>query len=230
MTSLGRSFKVWQRQGASRSMAKLDARTSMVAALAGAMGPVVFTAGVLVGQSLWHGYNPMHDYISLLARGPFGWLQNTTFLVTGGLVAAFGLGLRGHLSSGPHGLHGSHAIVIGGVALGLLGLFETTVPGSHDTLTSSIHAHLFQLCQAASFTSVVLLYLHFRNDPLWQGLAPYSLATVILLIMVLVPDWVHATAGWQGIQQRLLAVVIACWVELLALKLWRVSRLPAIGT
>jgi hypothetical membrane protein len=194
------------------------------AALAGIAGPLVFALGVVAGQELWRTYNPVNDYMSELAVGPYGWLQDAVFMISGSLIAAFGIGLRRHLSAGRYGRYGAAAIVVSGLSLALLGLFVTNVPGHYGSPAGFIHARLFELCEAASIAAIAFLYLHFRRDPVWGRMARYALATGGALLVVMAADWVHATDGWRGIQQRLVALVLFVWLEALAIKLWRLAR------
>ena len=75
--------------------------------------------------------------------------------------------------------------------------------------------------------TIALLYLHFRADPAGRRMARSALVAGTALVVVLATDWVHATAGWQGIQQRLVAGVLFVWLEVLAIALWRRARVEA---
>ncbi len=49
----------------------------------GVLAGVVFEASVIIDGLTRHGFRIAHDDASLLANGPLGWIQVTTFLVAG---------------------------------------------------------------------------------------------------------------------------------------------------
>ena len=61
--------------------------------LGGIAGPVLFVVVTVVEGAFRPGYDPMRLYVSLLSLGEGGWVEIATFLATGLLIAAFGLGL-----------------------------------------------------------------------------------------------------------------------------------------
>ncbi|MBA3907422.1 MAG: DUF998 domain-containing protein, partial [Pseudonocardiales bacterium] len=76
-------------------------RRFRLAAAAGMAAPVLFVAVFTVEGSLRQGYDPLSMFVSELSAGPRGWVQIVNFVVTGGLVVAFGRALGGVLERGP---------------------------------------------------------------------------------------------------------------------------------
>ncbi|MGP3920629.1 DUF998 domain-containing protein [Nonomuraea sp. 10N515B] len=71
------------------------AAQSRALAIAGIVGPVLFTVGVLVQQFYRRdAYDPNAQMVSDLTASPFGWVQQVNFIVTGMLVIAFAAGLQ----------------------------------------------------------------------------------------------------------------------------------------
>lgn len=91
---------------------------------AGIAGPIVFTVVVLVLGFLAPGYDPIRDHVSLLLVSPVGPIQVANSVVSGMLLASFGLGLMTtHWVRRAAGMGAS--VVAAGVGLVIAGLFPT---------------------------------------------------------------------------------------------------------
>src|ERR671912_255405 len=92
---------------------------SVIAALAtaGIAGPLIFAVVALVHSLLRPDHSLLRQPVSALAAGPSGWLQNGNFLLFGGVMIAYAVGV--HLGGRPtrRGLVGVMVL-----ALRLLGL------------------------------------------------------------------------------------------------------------
>ena len=60
----------------------------------GPLAGIVFEASILIQGLTRHGFSITHDDASLLANGPLGWIQVTTFLLAGAMTIAAAAGLR----------------------------------------------------------------------------------------------------------------------------------------
>jgi hypothetical protein len=60
----------------------------------GPLAGIVFEASILIQGLTRHGFRITHDDASLLANGPLGWIQVTTFLLAGAMTVAAAVGLR----------------------------------------------------------------------------------------------------------------------------------------
>jgi len=108
--------------------ARADRTTRRLLAAGLASGPVFL--GSWAGQALTRdGFEPSRHPLSLLSLGEHGWVQIASFVVTGGLAAAGGWGIRRCLSTGPGRTWGP--LLVGGYGLGLVlaGIFVTD-PGA----------------------------------------------------------------------------------------------------
>jgi hypothetical protein len=65
----------------------------------GVLAGVVFEASVIVQGLTRHGFRIAHDDASLLANGPLGWIQITTFLVAGAMTIAAAVGVHRAIAS-----------------------------------------------------------------------------------------------------------------------------------
>ena len=65
----------------------------------GVLAGVVFEASVIIQGLTRHGFRIAHDDASLLANGPLGWIQVTTFLVAGAMTMAAAVGAHRAMAS-----------------------------------------------------------------------------------------------------------------------------------
>ena len=83
----------------------------------GVLAGAVFEASIIIQGLTRHGFRIAHDDASLLANGPLGWIQVTTFLVTGAMTIAAAAGVRRATASraGPGllGIYGAGLIAAG---------------------------------------------------------------------------------------------------------------------
>jgi hypothetical membrane protein len=91
----------------------MDVTTLLLAS--GIVAVAAFTIVFLLEGALRDGYRPTYHPISALSLGPRGWVQASSFVVTGVLMAAFAVGL--HMA----GAGIVVAILVGVVSLGLIG-------------------------------------------------------------------------------------------------------------
>src|SRR5690606_10595942 len=96
----------------------------------GIAGPALFTLVWLVEGAIRPGYDPMRSWISELALSDRGWIQIANFLVSGLLLALYGLALRRALRDGPGAVWGPRLVTAAGTALVLAGVFVID-PGTY---------------------------------------------------------------------------------------------------
>jgi len=95
-----------------------------IGAVAGMIGPILFTVGFAVQGLFRRGeYDPIAETVSALEAGPNGWVQQLNFLVFATLMMIFGAGLGSGLRTGRRSI-GSAVVVFWGVGLLGAGLFS----------------------------------------------------------------------------------------------------------
>jgi hypothetical protein len=193
--------------------------------LAGLLAGLFFL--VSVGLNTWASIGYLHQlgwefvggeqvpWPSSLARGPYGWAQVATFLITGLLIVIVAVAVRDQL---PRRWASSFAVVLLallGVAL-ILAAFRVDVPmltgGSPATWHGWMHAIAFLLIIATGVLAPVSMALAVRGDPSWRPIAVVSIAACALFIVFLILPWGNATF--------LLAIVtLFGWIAALAARL-----------
>src|SRR2546430_2248418 len=91
----------------------------------GAIGPLLFIVVFLIEGATRPNYSAWHHFVSSLSQGEQGWMQITNFLICGGLVLCFAIGLRRVLHPGKGSTWGPILLGIFGLCLVGAGLFVT---------------------------------------------------------------------------------------------------------
>jgi Protein of unknown function (DUF998) len=152
---------------------------------------------------------------SSLARGPYGWAQVATFVITGLLIVVLAFAVRAQL---PRKRASSFAVLL----LGLLGValilaaFRVDTPmlsgGNPDTWHGWIHGTAFLLIIATGVLAPLTMALAVRRDPGWRPIGVVSLAASALVVVFLILPWGNASF--------LLAIVtLFGWIAALAARL-----------
>jgi hypothetical protein len=134
----------------------------------------------------------------------------------------FGYGLLRGLEPNP-GIGPPLFIAAGIAAIG--GAFFTTDVENSESTRSIIHG-LFSTTVFVSLTfAALVLARRFKEDRIWERYRPYSLVTgalagLLLLIRPLFEPW------GLGLHQRMLLLILFVWVEVLAVRLFGLAKLP----
>ena len=193
------------------------------AAIAGMMGPALFATVLLALSALEYdfmlgiGWRPAADpagaWPSGLALGPYGLAQLVNFVVSGLLLAFFSLGLHLGARDGHGSPFGPAFLFVAGTAMALMG-FETDPIRriGPRSLHGLIHDAAYVIFVLAFLAALFSLWRRFEADYRWRGHARYTLATGILVVLLL---WL------PGVAYYLFIVVLLIWIEATAIRLWR---------
>jgi hypothetical protein len=154
-------------------------------------GPLFLGAGVVQGLTR-DGFDFTRNALSQLSLGDLGWVQVTTFLLSGALVLAGAAGLRRALAGRPGGVWVPRLITVFGASFLTAGVF-TADPGkgfpaddpAADTVTLSWHGALHLLSGTLGYLALavaaVLLARHFAE----RGERAWALGSRLLPVLVL---------------------------------------------
>ncbi|MGW5688614.1 DUF998 domain-containing protein [Nonomuraea sp. NPDC003754] len=189
--------------------------------LSGVAGAMVFVTAFLVeGATRGGGYDPLRHPVSSLAIGDLGWTQTANFLVTGLLMLAFAISLRG---TSRWGLALMLAFAVGLIGAGLfvtdpVNGYPQDTPAT-STTAGALH-DLFSLLVFAGLPAACFVYA--RRFAGWgrPGWTAYSIVTGVVFLAGFVITGVgfSGAAGLSpiaGLLQRLTLVVGLTWVALL---------------
>jgi Protein of unknown function (DUF998) len=152
---------------------------------------------------------------SSLARGPYGWAQVATFVITGLLIVILTIAVHDQL---PRRRASSFAVALlglSGVAL-ILAAFRVDTPmlsgGNPDTWHGWIHGIAFLLIIATGVLAPLTMALAVRGDRSWRPIGVVSLAASALFVVFLILPW--------GNVSFLMAIVtLFGWIAALAARL-----------
>ncbi|MBI3745862.1 MAG: DUF998 domain-containing protein [Chloroflexi bacterium] len=206
----------------------------------GVVGPIGFVVTFTVEGAVRPGYDPVRHFVSLLSLGDGGWLQVVNFLVTGGLIAAFGVALRARWVTGRGSRWVPRLIVATGVALIASGIFATDPglgypPGAPDGMPTdpSWHAGLHYLGSVVVFlalpAAMFLTARRFRTGG-DTAAAAYSVVSALIMVGFWIAPFVLEVAGPSqvaGLLQRIAVLGGFQWLVAIALaELGILARLP----
>lgn len=185
------------------------------------VGPIVF-GGVIVGLTIaqyefmrglrWHPLTaPTTDWPSGLALGPYGLVMNAAFVLSGGLLAFFALGLRRALQRSAASRAGTLLLLFAGGAMALLALnVDPTYRDTPATWNGIAHDLAYGLLGVTFLPALLLLAAHFRREPRWRGHALPTLLTVLLVAPAFV---------FKGLMFYVFLVGALGWIEATAIRL-----------
>jgi hypothetical protein len=156
----------------------------------GAVAGPVFVAAVVVQALTRPGFSLTRDAASLLDLGSLGWVQVTTFIVTGLLLIAAAAGIRRSIRRGPGHRWIPRMLIVIGAGLTGGGVFRPDASGGYPPGTpagasavSSWHGVLHEVCGSAAFLALVvacvMLARRYRATR-QRGMAAGSLAAGVL--------------------------------------------------
>jgi hypothetical membrane protein len=198
----------------------MSADRTRTLALAGIVGPLLFTALVILQGLLQPDYSHVRMPISALAAWPTGWIQDLNFFIVGTLMIAFALALHRSVQPSRRGRTGFLLLAAGGLGVLLAGIFPWRMVDGVPTETPS-HVVAAITTFAASGVGLVAFSRRMAGDPHWCDLASYTMLTgiAVLLLFVVVGFFAIDDGAplhpWAGLLQRLLcAAWFACLITL----------------
>ncbi|MGH8925467.1 MAG: DUF998 domain-containing protein [Acidimicrobiia bacterium] len=204
-------------------------------ALAGIVGPPLFTVGFLAQEFFRRGeFNSIAEPVSALEAGPSGWIQQVNFVVFGVLIIAFALGLHRAVRPAKAGVAGPAILLWSGIGLILSAVFPLRdAPGGGWYDPTGLHTINGTIFFLSLGIGLIVISRRLARDPAWRGLSKYALWTGAgLLLMAVVfsvlvrPDGapLHAMAGL--VQRITIAGWFACIVTL-GIRLRRIASSQA---
>lgn len=224
-----------------RTLAEKQRLTRTRLACGACAGPLYVAVGVV--QVLYRdGFDMRRHALSLMSNGNLGWIQITSFVVSGLLVIAGALGLRTSLRGTPAGTWGPLLLAVYGLGLIAAGAFvadpmDGFPPGtpSGPPVMTSWHGPFHFIAGGVGFFALVAGCLVFarwfaiRRELAWSG---FSLATGLLFLAGFMSIASGSKQVWV-VPAFTTAVVLAwTWLTALSLHIRLLSapvRVPARG-
>jgi hypothetical protein len=127
-----------------------------------------------------------------LARGPYGWAQIATFVITGLLIVILAVAVRDQLPQNRASGVAVLQLALLGVAL-ILAAFRVDVPtlsgGSRATWHDWMHGIAFLLIIAAGVLAPLMMALAVGGNAGWRPIGVISVAAGALFVIFLILPW-----------------------------------------
>lgn len=200
-------------------------------ALCGIAAPIVFVILVTVGGFIYEGYSHAIQAVSELGgvEAQYPLLQNTNFFVIGVLFIAFAFGLHRGIGGGRGSTLGPVLVGLFGVSSGLANAFLPCDPGCEfQSITGTMHNLTGLGGFIAAIAGIFVISRRLRGDPHWHSFHRFSWITGVAALVSLLL-WIGVAKAAEidsvnGLLQRLFIAVWFIWVEVMALRLFSLSR------
>ena len=198
-----------------------------IAGLAGMIGTALFALSFTINGWLHPGYSPVQNYISELAIGPTGWIQMISFLVLGGSIVLFAVGVGATFRTGKASRAAPVMFLMIGICYMISGLFATDPQAMFDnqqTAHGMVHGIAGALVFSLSAASCFVLWQRFRIDEKWRSMSVVSLAAgMIMTILIVLMKIGQLQSGllhdWAGVVQRCCLMTSYAWIFAVSFKI-----------
>lgn len=213
---------------AAMPIAEVKPTNSRIIALGifGFVGPIVYTAAVLIGGLLRPGYSQYSQSVNALisSRAPNQIIMVPLFVFYNVCVIMLGVGLYYGIQKEVRHIWGAPFLVAtgaGGVILVLfLFLFPQTYPlGPPFTILATLLLIITGIIAFFALASIALFWLQFRLDPRWKGYDLFSMVMLPIALLLGVFWVISLSAPYGGLAERLSIGSILLWMEVVSIGL-----------
>jgi hypothetical protein len=153
-----------------------------VGALAGAAGPLLFTAAFVLQNALRSDDDAIAEPVSALGIGEYGWVQGLDFVVFFALMLAFAVGLHRGIRPSRLGWLGPMLFAVAAVGLFVAAAFPLARDADGEIYDPSHHELGGLLFFMGSSLALIAISRRLAADPRWRALSAYSLVAGILAL------------------------------------------------
>ncbi len=196
-----------------------------VLAICGVVAPILSGILVVVAGLLRPSYDPVRQLISELGAGSNAVMQNANQVIFGLLVIAFAFGLNRGISDGKILRIGVGFLIIFGAGVFGSGVFscDSGCPLNGGSFNNFMHYLVSVIGVTAFVITSLVFWWGLGKDSRWRRYRTYSLITGLVLLVLLFPGVAAFQSSWAGAFERLFVGIADLWIELMAIKLLRLS-------
>jgi len=197
----------------------------------GVLAGVVFPASVLIQGLTRRGFSIAHDDASLLANGPLGWIQVTTFVLAGATTVTAAVGARRALAGRVGAIWGPRLLAVYGAGLVAAGLLRADPadgfgPGAPAGKAAHVswHGDGHLIAAAIAFVALIaccFVVARYFSRAGHRGLAVYSRITGVAFGAAFAG--VATGSGASAVVLPFYAAVLAAfaWLAIVSVHLYR---------
>ena len=198
-------------------------------AICGILGPISFTI-VLTSLGFFQPrYNHVTQYMSELGavNAPYAIIMNTAgFSLLGFCIIAFAFGMNSSMNDVRNsiiGKFGPMLIAVSGLAFVMIGVFPCD-PGCVTVSTVGvIHGNVAFVARFALTIAPLFIFQRLMKDSRWHNYHIYSIVIVVVSLVFAAVYNFNVFENLTGAFQRITFGVPLLWVELMSMKLLRLS-------
>jgi hypothetical membrane protein len=197
-------------------------------AWAGIVAPFLYIVVYTLAGFLNPSYSPLLEPISNLgAVGPYPWIQNMNFVLTGLLFLLFAIGFFQQMHSMMRQatlVASTFFLIVAGVGMVIVGFFHTDIPGFPPiTFHGLLHDILFFVIFISLEVAVFTIGGSLRKIAGWHGYGWYStftgVATIALFVLLAIMN-----NNMAGLFQRVFEVVPFAWYTVMGCRFLMLER------
>lgn len=208
----------------------MGTRKNAVLAWCGIAAPLFFVLMVVVASTRYPGYSHMTQAISELGGvdSPLPFIQNLNFFVTGILIVAFTVGLHAGIAGGSRPVLGPALVAVFGIVMVPRFLLPCDSGCEFVSIAGSLHNITGLAAFLAAVAGIFFTSRRLVRDQRWNAYRAYSVITAIAGLVILVL-WIGIAKvariqSVNGLLQRLYAGTVFLWIEVMAIRLFTLSR------
>ncbi|MBT98267.1 MAG: hypothetical protein CL902_06540 [Dehalococcoidia bacterium] len=214
----------------------MDSRNSTgnllgILALCGIAGPIIFAVLVTIGGFIYDDYSHASQAVSELGGvdAEHAWLQRVNFFIIGFAFIALAIGLHRGINDENRSIKAPALIFIFGVSAGIAnGIFPCDSGCDGSDFNGFMHNLTGLFGFACAIVSVFVISRRLKGDPDWNSVFTYS-RVFRFLVLGGVLSWfiiskVIGNEDVNGVFQRVFIGVWLVWAEIMALRLFALSR------
>ncbi len=205
-------------------------KTVRLLAVCGVIAPIAWVVGATVAGLFHPGYNHVAQQLSELGAvgAPYAAVWNAAVASFGLLMVGFAFGLHRGISGSRGSMVGPALVAVSGFAWASQGLFFSCDPGCIPvSFTGVMHGTVGLVGLSGLFFANIVLWRTLKKDSRWQQYSSYSLLTAVvtfaLFLGVNLSFSTLAALGIVGLVQRVLLGIPILWIEVMAIRLLRLS-------
>jgi len=194
-------------------------------AVCGIAGPVIYAIVIVVLGSLEPNYSHLSQTMSVLgdADARYSIVMNTAGIpLLGVLIIAFAIGLDRGIDTGRFSKLGPAFLGVSGLCLIIMGFFPCDT-GDDITFSGRTHNALATIAAAAMILSLLSLSLRLWADERWRNYFTYTMCTVLVTLVFAALYAFDVFESWEGALQRISMAAPLIWIEVMSIKLLRLS-------